>query len=155
MRLCYFDKWSLINIVTKFHFASFSFHALRLLKKCRKKWMRWSLGNPTANKFSRISLEAVLRIHDILMWIRIRRSMPLTNGSGSGFGSCYFRHLPSRRQQKTNKKKFFCLLLFVGPFTSFFKDKKSNISHKTIGIKVFLLFLLDDRRIRIRIRTSE
>ncbi len=32
----------------------------------------------------------VFRIHDILMWIeiRIRGSMPLTNGSGS----CYFRH---------------------------------------------------------------
>jgi len=33
---------------------------------------------------------AVLRIHDILGWIRIRGSMPLTNGSGSG--SFYFRH---------------------------------------------------------------
>jgi hypothetical protein len=30
-------------------------------------------------------LEAVLRIHDILMWIRIRGSMPLTNGSGTGY----------------------------------------------------------------------
>jgi hypothetical protein len=29
----------------------------------------------------------VLRNHDILGWIRIRRSMPLTSGSGSGFGS--------------------------------------------------------------------
>jgi hypothetical protein len=27
---------------------------------------------------------AVLRIHDILVWIRIRGSMPLTNGCGSG-----------------------------------------------------------------------
>ncbi len=58
---------------------------------------------------------AVFRIHDILMWIRIRGSMPLIYGSGSGSGSCYFRHWPSRRQQKTNlKKKFFCLLLFEG-----------------------------------------
>ncbi len=36
----------------------------------------------------------VLRIHGILVWIRIRiwirGSMPLTNGSGSG--SCYFPH---------------------------------------------------------------
>jgi hypothetical protein len=30
----------------------------------------------------------VLRIHDILVWIRIRGSMPLTNGSGC----CYFHH---------------------------------------------------------------
>jgi hypothetical protein len=36
--------------------------------------------------------ETVLRIHDIFGWIRIRirGSMPLTNGSVSG--SCYFRH---------------------------------------------------------------
>ncbi len=34
--------------------------------------------------------------------------------------------------------KFFCLLLFEGTFTSFFKDKKSKRSHKTVGIKVFL-----------------
>jgi hypothetical protein len=34
----------------------------------------------------------VLRIHDILVWIRIRGTMPLTNGSGCGSGSCYFRH---------------------------------------------------------------
>ncbi len=43
------------------------------------------------------SLEAVLRIHDIVVWIRIRGSMPLTHGSGSG--SFYFHHWPSRCQQ--------------------------------------------------------
>jgi hypothetical protein len=31
-----------------------------------------------------------LRIHAFLVWIRIRRSMPLINGSGFGSGSCYF-----------------------------------------------------------------
>jgi hypothetical protein len=76
---------------------------------------------------------AVLRIHDILVWIRIRirirRSMPLTNGSGS----FYFHHWPSRCQQKK-----FSFLLFEGTFTSFFKDKKSKRSHKTVKIKVFL-----------------
>jgi hypothetical protein len=44
--------------------------------------------------------------------------------------------------QDANKKlilkKIFCLLLFEGTFTSFFKDKKSKRSHKTEGIKVFL-----------------
>jgi hypothetical protein len=35
-------------------------------------------------------------------------------------------------------KKFFCLLLFEGTFTSFFKDKKSKRSRKTVGIEVFL-----------------
>ncbi len=46
--------------------------------------------------------QPVLRIHDILGWIRIRirGSMPLTNGSGS----FYFRHWPSRCQQEN---KFF------------------------------------------------
>jgi hypothetical protein len=40
---------------------------------------------------------------------------------------------------KTNlKKKFFCLLLFEGTLTSFFKDKKSKRSHKAVGIKVVL-----------------
>ena len=35
-------------------------------------------------------------------------------------------------------KKFSCLLLFEGTFTSFFKDKKSKRSHKSVEIKVFL-----------------
>jgi hypothetical protein len=34
--------------------------------------------------------------------------------------------------------KFFCILLFEGNFTSYFKDKKSKRSHKTVEIKVFL-----------------
>ena len=33
--------------------------------------------------------------------------------------------------------KFICLLLLDGTFTSFFKDKKSKRSHKTVRIKVF------------------
>jgi hypothetical protein len=44
--------------------------------------------------------------------------------------------------QDANKKiclnKFFCLLLFEGTFTSFFKDKKSKRIHKAVGIQVFL-----------------
>ncbi len=44
-----------------------------------------------------IMIIAVFRIHDILMWIRVRGSMPLTNGSGSG--ACHFRRL-----QDANKK---------------------------------------------------
>ncbi len=39
--------------------------------------------------------------------------MPLTNGSGSESGSCYFRHWPSRCQQKTNfLTQFFCIILY-------------------------------------------
>ncbi len=44
--------------------------------------------------------------------------------------------------------KFICLLPYVLK-ASFFKDKKSKKSHKTVGIKVFLLLLLDERRIQI------
>jgi hypothetical protein len=43
--------------------------------------------------------------------------------------------------QEANKKQFFkklFLLLFESTFTSFFKDKKSKKSNKTVGIKVFL-----------------
>jgi hypothetical protein len=47
-------------------------------------------------------------------------------------------------------EKFFCLLLFGGTFTLFFKDKNSKRCHKTVGIKVFLIFLLDNGRIRIQ-----
>jgi hypothetical protein len=43
--------------------------------------------------------------------------------------------------KKENIKKFFCLLLFEGAFTSVFKDKKSKRSHKAVG---FFLFLLGD-----------
>jgi hypothetical protein len=59
--------------------------------------------------------------------------------------------------QEANKKqiflKFFCLLHFDGIFNSVFKDKKSKRSHKTVGINVFQLFLLDHSRVRIRTRT--
>jgi hypothetical protein len=34
--------------------------------------------------------------------------------------------------------KFFCLLLFEATFPSFVKDKKSDRSHKAVGIKGFL-----------------
>ena len=61
----------------------------------------------------------MLRIHDILMWmrIRIRGSMPLPNGSGSGSGcgsgSFSFHHWHSRCQQKTNIKKRFSAYYFL------------------------------------------
>jgi hypothetical protein len=53
--------------------------------------------------------EPVLRIRDILGWIR--GSMPLTNESGSW--SCYFCHWPSRCQQKVIfLTQFFLLITF-------------------------------------------
>ncbi len=74
--------------------------------------------------------KSVLRNIDILGWIRIRGSMPLTNGSGSG--SCYFRHYPSRCQQKTYfLTQYFGLLLFklhLHHFSKIKSQKKSKNS---------------------------
>jgi hypothetical protein len=57
---------------------------------------------------------------------------------GPGSRSSHFHHWLSRRQQKTNFKKVFLHIIFAVTFTSFFKDKKSKRSHKTVEVKVFL-----------------
>ncbi len=65
----------------------------------------------------------VFRIHDIFAWIRIRGSMPLTNGSGS----CYFRHWPSRCQPKTNfLTQFFLLVTSLHYFSKIKSQKESQ-----------------------------
>jgi hypothetical protein len=43
-----------------------------------------------------IYYEAVFRIHDILVWIRIRGSMPLTNRSGSFYFSSLTFKTPTK-----------------------------------------------------------
>jgi hypothetical protein len=40
--------------------------------------------------------------------------------------------------KKFFSSKLFCLFLFEGTFTPFFKDKKSKRNHKTVRIKVLL-----------------
>ncbi len=106
------------------------FFTLRVFKQflpVRYAVLQFYCGVHTGTRTPQLNWQrkAMLRIHDILGWIRIRGSIPLTNVSGSG--SCYFRHWPSRCQQKTNfLHNFFCLLLFEGTFTSFFEDKKSK-----------------------------
>ncbi len=101
------------------------------------------LTDPTVQSQMLLCQAVPLRIHDILAWIRIRIrvSMPLTIGSGCGSGSFYFHQWPSRCQQNTNlKRKIFCIFLFEGTFTSFFKGKKLKRSHKTVEIKVSYYF---------------
>ncbi len=67
----------------------------------------------------------VLRIHDILVWIRIQ-ILP-------------FSSLTFKTPIKTYlKKSFSAYYYFAVTFTSFFKDKRSKRSHKTVEIKVFL-----------------
>ncbi len=62
-------------------------------------------------------------------------------GSGCGSGSCYFRHWPSRRQQKTNLKKSFWRYIYI-----IFQKTKSPKKSQTVRIKVFLTILLDNSR---------
>jgi hypothetical protein len=65
---------------------------------------------------SKFDFSAVLRIHDILVSIRMRIRILL-------FSSLTF-NIPTK---KTNlKKKIFCFLLISESFTSFFNDKKSK-----------------------------
>ncbi len=81
-------------------------------------------------------------------------SVPLTNGSGSWS----FRQWPSRCQQKfLFFLNCFAFYLSKGKFTSFYTDKSHEEFTEQLKSMVFLLFLLDDGRIRIRIwiRTSD
>ncbi len=87
----------------------------------------------------------MFRISDILVriWIRIHGSLPLTNGPGSISVSCSF-------VSNLQDAKGFCLLLFGGTFTVHHSSKTK--SHKEVKKELkssfFLLFLLDDGRIR-------
>ncbi len=77
---------------------------------------------------------------------------PRIHAPTNGSGSCHFRHWPWRRQQKTNLKKksaYYFLNVYLHHFS---KIKSPKEVAKQYGSRFFLLFLLDDRRIRIRIR---
>jgi len=78
---------------------------------------------------------AVLRIREILERIRIRGSVLLTNGSGSGF--CYFVIDVQDANKRLFSSKFSRLLLFKGIFTSFFKIKKSQNSRNQGCFTIF------------------
>ena len=91
---------------------------------------------------------SVLRIHDILVWIRIRGSMPLTNksGSGCGSGSFYFHHWPSRRQQKTNLKKSYSAYYFLKVHLHHFskiKSQKEVIQQKNQGFSLYFCLMME------------
>jgi hypothetical protein len=66
----------------------------------------------------------VLRIHEILGRIRIRGSIPMDTDPDSDPDLDPVIFI-SDLQGVNNKLLVFCLLLFEGTFTSFFKDKKS------------------------------
>ncbi len=90
----------------------------------------------------------MLWIRDIFVRIRFRGSVPLTNGSGSGSRSCYFRPLSSRRQQKLLLKGFpaYRYLLFEGTFTSFFlrwKGIKYSQKSRNQGFSYYFCLMIE------------
>ncbi len=113
----------------------------------------------------------MLRIHDIFGWIRIRGYMRLTNGSGFGSGSCYFRHWPSKCQQKTNFltqffSAFYFLKVHLHHFSNIKSQKESQYSRNQ-GFSYYFCMMIEGsgsgswrpknmwiRRIRIRIRNT-
>ncbi len=68
-------------------------------------------------------------------------SIPLTNGSRS----CYFRHWPSRRQQKTNFKKFFCIYFLKVHLHHFLKTKsqKEVTSSRNQGFSYYFCLMIE------------
>ncbi len=78
-----------------------------------------------------------MRIHDILLWIQIQ-ICGLMDPDADPNPAVLIIDLQDANKKLIFWKKLFFALLFEGTFTSFFKDKKSKISHKTVGIKVFL-----------------
>ncbi len=90
----------------------------------------------------------MLRIHDILVWIRIRGSMPLTNGSRSGSGSIFINDLQDANKNLIKKKKFSAYyFLKVLKHYLLKKVKSQKEVTKQQKSKFFLLFLLNVRRI--------
>ncbi len=86
--------------------------------------LKYLVANATFSPF----FFPALRIHDILVWIRIRiwirGSMPLIIGSKSG--SCYFCHWTSRCQQKTNFLNKFSPYYFLKIHLHHFSKIKSQ-----------------------------
>jgi hypothetical protein len=52
--------------------------------------------------------------------------------------SIFIIDLQDANKKPIKKKNFSCILLFESTFTSFFKEKTSKRSKKTVEIKVFL-----------------
>ncbi len=98
----------------------------------------------------------MLRIHDILGWIRIRGSMPLPNGSGSA-DPCFCLMDPDPdpaifvidlqdASKKTNfLTTFFLLITFWSYITSFFRDKcqKESQNSRNQGFSYYFCMMIE------------
>ena len=91
----------------------------------------------------------MLQIHDILD-PRIHASGQMDPDPDADPDPDIFVIDPQDGNKKQIKKKGFLLITFWWYTYIIFNDKKSQIPHTAVGIQVFLLFLLGDRRIQIR-----
>ncbi len=102
---------------------------------------------------SGINMQPVLRIHDILGWIRIRirGSMPLTNGSGfgSGFGSgSWIRILPfssltfKMPAKNTIFSAYFLLKLHLHHFSKI-KSQKESQNSRNQGFSYYFCMMIE------------
>jgi hypothetical protein len=86
----------------------------------------------------------VLRVHDILVWIRIRMRIRMR------IRILLFSFLTFKRPTKTNLNKKFSVYNFLKVHLhNFSKMKSQKEENKKVEIKVILIVLLNDRRIRI------
>jgi hypothetical protein len=74
--------------------------------------------------------------HTFTIWKKTRNQCSGPVAFWYGSGSCSFCDLQDPNK-KLLEKSLFKLIIFEGPFTSFFTDKKSQKIHKTAEIKVF------------------
>ncbi len=104
-------------------------------------------------KLRSVSIQkAVFRIHEILGWIRIRirGSMPLTSGSGSGSG--YFRPWSSRCQQKLIFNTIFSAYYFLKVLHlhhfSKIKSQKEPQNSRNLGFSYYFCMMIEGSRSR-------
>jgi hypothetical protein len=95
---------------------------------------------------SKDTQKAVLRIHDILVWIqiRIRGSMPLTNGSGSG--SCYFHSFTFKTPIKLfvfySFSAYYFLKVLLHHFSKI-KVKKKTQNRRNQGFSYYFCLMIE------------
>ncbi len=130
------------------------------LPVCLEKWCAWCAGNPKVPAPASSSKTRIQQIRwkgHVFSWIGDTQCCgSVTFWYRAGSRSCYFRRWPSRRQQKF----FFAYYFLKLNLHNFSKIKSHKEVTKQWKSTFFLLFLHDDRIIRIlpesrsQIRTS-
>ncbi len=91
----------------------------------------------------------MLRIHDILGWIRIRGSMPLTNGSGSGswirillFSSFTFKMPAKNKFLNTICSAYYFLKRHLHHFSKI-KSQKVSLNSRNQGFSYYFCMMIE------------